>query len=89
MVVTSYEAPIKVFIFLMIYKQIFTAAFEEISPRFVGRIETEQEKVGDHQSIISHVLAANVHPICLCVTNRLMGLQVGGEEPPCQITMLV
>ena len=47
MVVTSYEAPIKVFIFLMVYKQIFTAAFEEISPRFVGRIETEQEKVGE------------------------------------------
>ena len=47
MVVTSYEAPFKVFIFLTIYKQSLTAAFEEISPRFVGRIETEKEKVGE------------------------------------------
>ena len=54
MVVTSYEAPIKVFIFLMIYKQSFTAAFEEISPRFVGRIETEKEKEKIGESSINY-----------------------------------
>ena len=58
MVVTSYEAPIKVFIFLMIYKQSFTVAFEEISPRFVGRIEPEKESGGIVNQLFPHVLVA-------------------------------